>query len=133
MYYKLTSQLFTSEDAAFSEPGNYMTRGRQFAEEAEQHAAREKNSPSIPLLQGQFAMFVFEGNVHGGSKSMAYFKRTVETYEALTNNGSFERQSFGKTDARGRKEEEGLSWVTWGVYCAAWYVSYINTRIPINA
>ncbi|KAF3011008.1 hypothetical protein E8E13_010819 [Curvularia kusanoi] len=127
------SCLFTSEHAAFSDPGDYMTRGRRFAEEAEQHLERKIGGPSIPLLQGQFAMFVFESNVHGGSESMKYFQGAMETYEALINNGSFERQSVGKTDARGRKEEEGLSWVTWGLYCAAWRVSQtFGFRSPVK-
>ena len=103
-----------------SDPSDHRTRGRQFAEEAKRHFEDENNRPSIPLLQGQFAMFLYDGNVDGGSSSIDYFMGTVETYEALNVSEFLESRDPGISATRMRKEEEGLSWILWGVYCSEW-------------
>lgn len=95
-----------------------------FAEEAEKLLEEEEHRPSIPLLQGQFAMFVYEGNVDGGSKSIDYFMRMVETYEALNDVDVLTPQIHGKeekSNERLQREMEGLSWIMWGVYCVEWF------------
>jgi hypothetical protein len=128
--YKLIVQLCTTEDAALSDPSDHRTRGRKFAEEAERHFKDEKNRPSIPLLQGQFAMFLYEGNVDGGSSSIDYFMGTVKTYEALNVPESLGSRDPEISATRKRKEQEGLSWIMWGVYCAEWYVFHVYAEHP---
>lgn len=117
---KLTAQLLVADDATFAESGDHTTRGREFAKEAEKYYEKEKSQPSIPLLQGQFAMFAYEGNLDGGTKAIDYFMGTVETYEALNNSTFLDRQSSGANGARMQQEVEGLSWVMWGFYCTEW-------------
>jgi hypothetical protein len=126
--YRLIVQLCTTEDAALSDPSDHRTRGRKFAEEAERHFKDEKNRPSITLLQGQCAMFLYEGNVYGGSSSIEYFMGTVETYEALNVPEFLESRDPEISATRKRKEEEGLSWILWGVYCAEWYVFFVHVE-----
>ena len=128
--YRLIVQLCTTEDAALSDSSDYRTRGRKFAEEAERHFKDEKKRPSIPLLQGQFAMFLYEGNADGGSSSIDYFMRTVKTYEALNVPESLRSQDPEISATRKQKEEEGLSWILWGVYCAEWYVFSVDAEHP---
>ena len=128
--YRLIVQLCTTEDAALSDSSDYRTRGRKFAEEAERHFKDEKKRPSIPLLQGQFAMFLYEGNADGGSSSIDYFMGTVETYEALNVPESLRSRDPEISATRKQKEEEGLSWILWGVYCAEWYVFSVDAEHP---
>jgi hypothetical protein len=106
----------------FTDPNDSKTRGRRFAEEAEIHFEKEKDRPSIPLLQGQLAMFVYEGNLASGSKSVDYFMRAMKTHTALNNPHFLNPQGQGKSEARLQREREGLSWVMWGMYCTEWQV-----------
>lgn len=105
---------------ACSNPGDHTTRGRQFADEAQRHFEEEKHQPSIPLLQGQFAMFAYEGNLDGGVKAIDYFLGTISTYEALNNAGFLDRETTCENDLRSQREMEGLSWIMWGFYCTEW-------------
>jgi hypothetical protein len=75
-------------------------------------------------------MFLNEGNVDGGSSSIDYFVGTVKTYEALNVPESLESRDPEISATRKRKEEEGLSWILWGVYCAEWYVFSVHAEHP---
>ena len=127
--YRLIVQICTTEDAALSDSSDYRTKGRKFAEEAERHFKDEKDRPSIPLLQGQFAMFLYEGNA-GGSSSIDYFMGTVKTYEDLNVPESLRFRDPEISATRKQMEEEGLSWILWGVYCAEWYVFSVDVENP---
>lgn len=113
-------QLIITEHPSSTHSEDLSTRSRQFAEEAESHLEYEKEAPSITLLQGQFAMFAYEGNVGAGTKAIDYFLDAMRTYEALNTVHVLEPQSYGKDEARLLREKEGLSWVMWGLYCAEW-------------
>jgi hypothetical protein len=113
-------QLISTKDSSTTDCEELSTRGRQFAEEAESHLALEKEVPSITLLQGQFVMFAYEGNVGAGTKAMDYFLDALGTYEAINTVHVLESQNYGKDEARLLREKEGLSWVMWGLYCAEW-------------
>ncbi|KAJ4992891.1 hypothetical protein SVAN01_01595 [Stagonosporopsis vannaccii] len=117
------SCLLTTEHETFSESGDHGTRGQKFAKEAQRHFEKEKHQPSIPLLQGQFAMFAYEGNLDGGVKAIDYFMGTVETYEALNNSDFLDRESTREDEGRLQREMEGLSWIMWGFYCTEWRAS----------
>lgn len=107
-----------------------------FAAEAERHLDKEMHHPSIPLLQGQFAMFVYQGNLDGGSKSIDYFMHMIATYEDLNNDDLLDPQNHGnkeKSDERLQKEMEGASWVMWGIYCVEWFeVRHPCPQFPTN-
>ena len=77
-------------------------------------------------------MFVYEGNVGAGSKSIDYFMRAMKTHEALNNTEFLDPQSQGKSEARLQREKEGLSWVMWGLYCAEWQVPTDTTNAFAN-
>ncbi|KAJ8113959.1 hypothetical protein OPT61_g4046 [Boeremia exigua] len=117
------SCLLTTKDVTSSNPEDRAIRGRKFAEEAERHFEKEKSQPSIPLLQGQFAMFAYKGNVDGGTNSIDYFMGAIETYEALNKIDFLESLSSGNSESRMQEEHVGLSWVMWGFYCTEWRVS----------
>ncbi|KAF3036548.1 hypothetical protein E8E12_004068 [Didymella heteroderae] len=122
--------LSTTEQITFSDPEDSKSRGRRFADEAERHFENEKDRPSIPLLQGQFAMFVYEGNLGSGAKSVDYFMRAMKTYEALNNAEFLKIQGQGKGEARLRREREGLSWAMWGMYCTEWQARIPSLWVP---
>lgn len=119
---ELTMQLSTTERSTYSDSEDSKSRGRRFADEAERHFEDEKDQPSIPLLQGQFAMFVYEGNLGSGAKSVDYFMRAMKTYAALNNADFLDIHGQGKSERRLQREREGLSWVMWGLYCTEWQV-----------
>lgn len=125
-------QLLSTEHETFFDPGDSATRGRRFAEEAEKYFEKEKDQPSIPLLQGQFAMFVYEGNVGAGSKSIDYLMRAMKTYETLNDIKFLDPKVQGKSEARLQGEKEGLSWVMWGLYCAEWQVLVDPAKASAN-
>lgn len=108
------------DPATFSVPQNSLTRGQPFAEEAEKHFEKEKLQPSIPLLQGQYAMFCFEGCLGSGSKSMYYLLRSMETYKELNKPEFLRRIVEGKSESRRKQEEGALSWILWGMYVMEW-------------
>src|ERR1700753_1989987 len=81
----LTNQLYALEPATFAVPGDPKTRGRRFADEAERILEQESNLPSITLIQGIYALFVYEGNLGKGSKSVDYFLRSINMFNALNN------------------------------------------------
>ncbi|KAF2850428.1 hypothetical protein T440DRAFT_396867, partial [Plenodomus tracheiphilus IPT5] len=112
--------LFTTNTTAFTMSEDPKTRGRQFAEEAERHYAREKLLPSIPLLQGQFAMFCYEGCLDSGTKSIGYYSGMIQTYKLLNNHEILAARDADKSKERIRREREALSWVMWGTYCTEW-------------
>ena len=115
-----TSQLLTTEHKTISDLEDLTTSGQKFAEEAERHLQKEQLWPSIPLLQGQLAMFAYEGNVGAGAKSIDRFMDAMKTYEALNTRDFLDLQGQGKSEAQLQAEKEGLSWIMWGLYCARW-------------
>ena len=72
-------------------------------------------------------MFLYQGNFDGGS-SIDYFMGAVETYESLNAPEFLESRDPEMSATRKRKEEEGLSWILWGVYCAEWYVFSVHAE-----
>ncbi|KAJ4988201.1 C6 transcription factor [Stagonosporopsis vannaccii] len=124
--------LFTMEQVTFSDPDDSRTRGRRFAEEAERHFEKEKDHASIPLLQGQYAMFVYEGNLGSGVRSIEFFMQAMKTHAALNQVSFLDTRGQGKTEARLQKEREGLSWVMWGIFKAR-VPGVRNTKTDIKA
>lgn len=104
----------------FADPNDPTTRGRAFAEEAEWHLDKEKNVPTIPLLQGLYAMHWYEGNLGSGSKSIEYLQGAINTFEELNTPTFLESQADERDGLRLFRESEGLSWTMWGMYCAEW-------------
>ena len=75
-------------------------------------------------------MFIYEGNAEGGSSSIDYFMGTVKTYEDLNVPESLRFRDPEISATRKQMEEEGLSWILWGVYCAEWYVFFVHAEYP---
>ena len=102
----------------YSEDSN--SRGRRWADEAE--VLLEKISrPSISLLQGLYALFVYEGNIGTGTSSVDYFLRSMDVYKSLNETYSLQRRE-GENEARLQRERQAISWCMWGFYCCEWYV-----------
>jgi len=76
--------------------------------------------PSVPLMQGEFAMFAYEGNLGSGATSVDYFMRAMKTYAALNNADFFNNQDWTKSALRLQHERYAMSWVMWGFYCTEW-------------
>lgn len=112
--------MYPTDYRSSTESEDLSALGRRFAEEAEGHLAREKEAPSVTLLQGQFAMFAYEGNVGTGTKAIDYFLDALKTYEALNSTSLVEARRGGKGEARFLREKDGWSWIMWGFYCAEW-------------
>ncbi|XEV04549.1 hypothetical protein FSHL1_009836 [Fusarium sambucinum] len=112
------SCLYTPDPAFFKEPQDSSTRGRRWAEEAE--TLLEKiETPSIPLLQGLYSLFVYEGVIGEGTKSVKYFLRSMDVYKELNDTWTTQRHG-GADDARLERERQAISWCLWGFYCCEW-------------
>lgn len=75
----------------------------------------------MSLLQGLYCLFVYEGNVGNGTKSVHYFHRAMEAYRSLNDNlYQLLHHREGMTEARFRNEERAMSWCMWGFYCCEW-------------
>ena len=102
----------------FTDPGDSKTRGRLWAEEAE--VLLEKiTRPSLPLLQGLWALFCYEGVIGSGTKSVQYFMRGLDVYRSLIDIDQPQGDS-SKDEARLRREIQATSWCLWGFYCCEW-------------
>jgi len=77
--------------------------------------------PSLPLLQGLYALFVYEGLLGTGTKSVHYFLRSMDVYKALNSMDALQ-QSERVDKARRQREKPATSWCMWGFYCCEWYV-----------
>ena len=114
----LTFQLYTMDPANFKDSEDPRSRGRHWADEAE--ALLENiNSPSLPLLQGLYSLFVYEGNLGLGTKSVHYFLRSMDVYKSLNDVKALQHRE-GMDEARLQRERQATSWCMWGVYCCEW-------------
>jgi hypothetical protein len=103
-------------------PDEVETRGRRFADEAYEHYEKEKGHASLTRLQGEFAMFLYEGILGSGKQSVYFFLNTMKTFAALNNVDSMTPHSLNKSPMRIAREKEAFSWCMWGLYCVEWYV-----------
>ncbi|EWZ78317.1 hypothetical protein FOWG_17403 [Fusarium oxysporum f. sp. lycopersici MN25] len=112
------SCLYTLDPVFFKEPQDSSTRGRRWADEAE--TLLEKiDKPSIPLLQGLYSLFVYEGVIGNGTKSVNYFLRSMNVYKDLNDAWTVQPRQ-GADDARLERERQAISWCLWGFYCCEW-------------
>lgn len=111
-------QLYTMDPTTFADPGNSATRGRRWADEAVALLA-EIDQPSIPLIQGLLALFVYEGNLGQGAKALPYLMRAEEVYGALNKEETL-RSRAGVEEARAQRERQAVCWCMWGFYCCEW-------------
>ncbi|KAF5023005.1 hypothetical protein F66182_4963 [Fusarium sp. NRRL 66182] len=102
----------------FKEPQDSSTRGRRWADEAET-LLDMISKPSIPLLQGLYALFVYEGVIGKGTKSVNYFLRSMDVYREL-NEAWIMQPPQSTDDARLERERQAISWCLWGFYCCEW-------------
>lgn len=100
-------------------PEDATTRGRQFADAAVVALQKESEKPSIPLYQGLFAMFCYEGNLGGGQKAVSYFLQALEAYKALNNHTILQHNAL-IDPARMKHERHAISWCLWGYYVTEW-------------
>ncbi|KAK7908706.1 hypothetical protein PG985_016009 [Apiospora marii] len=98
------SCLYTMDPTTFKDPGNSMTRGQRWADEASALLA-EIDKPSIPLIQGLLALFVYEGNLGQGAKALPYLMRAEEVYGALNKEKTL-RSRAGVDEARAQRERQ---------------------------
>ncbi|CEI60173.1 unnamed protein product [Fusarium venenatum] len=112
------SCLYTLDPAFFKEPQDSSTRGRRWADEAET-LLQKIETPSIPLLQGLYSLFVYEGVIGEGTKSVNYFLRAMDVYKELNDTWTMHRHG-GADDARLDRERHAISWCLWGFYCCEW-------------
>jgi hypothetical protein len=112
--------LFLTERATFYEPNDPMSRGHLFANEAGIHWEKEKTRPSIPLMQGKFAMFWYEGNLGSGATSVDYSMRAMKTYAALNHVDFLNDQDQTISALRLYRERHAMSWAMWGLHCTEW-------------
>ena len=113
-------QLYTMDPRSFKDSEDTSSRGRRWADEAEIHLAKI-HKPSLPLLQGLFAMFCYEGVVGNGTKSVEYYLRAMDTYKILNEADILPQE--GVDEARLLHERQATSWCMWGFYCCEWYAS----------
>ncbi|KAH8702800.1 hypothetical protein GQ44DRAFT_732683 [Phaeosphaeriaceae sp. PMI808] len=114
------SCFYCLESVTFSVPQDSKTRGRRFAEEAYKQYDKEKSRPSIALMQGQYAMFCYEGILGSGQKAVDFLWSAVKTFKELNNTDYLALQGQGWSEMQRLKKKEGLSWVMWGFYVAEW-------------
>lgn len=73
------------------------------------------------LLQGLYALFLYEGYIGSGSKAYQYFMRPIEVYNALNQTYTHPLQRRKGVDkARLLRDGQATSWCLWGFYCAEW-------------
>ncbi len=108
------------ESETYLETKDPSTRGRQFAEEAEITLQQEVDTPSIPLYQGLWAMFCYEGNLGGGQKAVDYLLMALETYKAVNHTSVLQAQGTSIDEPRFQRERHAISWCMWGLYATEW-------------
>ncbi|OBS23068.1 hypothetical protein FPOA_03631 [Fusarium poae] len=112
------SCLYSLDPAFYKEPQDSSTRGRRWADEAE--ILLEKiDKPSLPLLQGLYSLFVYEGVIGEGTKAVKYFLRSMDVYKVLNDTWTTQQRG-GADDARLERERQAISWCLWGFYCCEW-------------
>ncbi|TQV98917.1 hypothetical protein V2A60_007385 [Cordyceps javanica] len=110
--------LYSMDPATYKSPEDPKTRGRLWADEAEHHLEKRPR-PSIPLMQGLYALFVYEGNLGNGTKSVQYFMRCMDVYRSV-NERRTDPSAKEVHESRRRREKEAESWCLWGLYCYEW-------------
>jgi hypothetical protein len=77
------------------------------------------DKPSLPLLQGLYSLFVYEGVIGEGTKAVKYFLRSMDVYKVLNDTWTTQQRG-GADDARLERERQAISWCLWGFYCCEW-------------
>ncbi|KAG7404013.1 Nitrogen assimilation transcription factor nit-4 [Fusarium oxysporum f. sp. rapae] len=113
------SCLYTLDPVTFKDPQDSKSRGRRWADEAEAHL-ESIDRPSIPLLQGLYALFAYEGNIGNGTKPVAYFMRCIDVYKALNDPVTLETHHKCVDETRLERMKQATSWCLWGFYCVEW-------------
>lgn len=117
----LTYQIHTLNPITFKDQDDNKSRGRQWADEAER-LLEDLTKPSMAMLQGIYALFIYEGNLGVGTKSVQYFMRAMEVYKALNEDVALQRPAT-VDPSRLERERQATAWCLWGFYCVEWCVS----------
>lgn len=75
--------LYSTNSATFFVPSDPLTRGAAFAREAERLLPLEDIRPSIPVVQGIAALYVYEGNLGSLSKVLSHKDHFYRIHEEL--------------------------------------------------
>lgn len=81
------------------------------------------------MLQGIYALFIYEGNIGEGTKSVQYFMRATEVYKALNENDVPQRP-VTVDESRLQRERQARGWCLWGFYCLEWSVALDDLFSP---
>lgn len=110
--------LYSMDPRTYKDPEDPTTRGRLWAEEAEL-LLQSCSEPSVTVMQGLYALFVYEANLGNGSKSLEFFIRCMAMYNIFNESTNYETAGV-VYDSRLRREKEATSWCMWGLYCYEW-------------
>ncbi|KAK4246074.1 hypothetical protein C7999DRAFT_42466 [Corynascus novoguineensis] len=112
--------LYTTNEETFLEPGDHLTRGAAFANEAARLLPLEYKTSSIPVAQGLAALMVYEGCLGNLSRTLDYMNRYYETYRNLDRDLFHGKWQANITGAQKDKISRALSWIHWGLYMYEW-------------
>ncbi|KAM3537245.1 hypothetical protein ARSEF1564_009833 [Beauveria bassiana] len=111
--------LYSMDPATYKDPADPKTRGRLWAEEAELHL-QNCPRPSIALMQGLYALLIYEASLGTGARTLQDLARCMDVYRILNDRNMDELTDQTVPEPRRRLEREATSWCMWGMYCTEW-------------
>jgi hypothetical protein len=117
--------MYSSEERDLAVPGDVMTRGRVFADEAYRLLEKERtySRPSLTLTQGMAFLWVYESNVGDGALGL----RLLDDLYFFYSDFAFDNPARYNDVAHLSSSLEATRWkahshLAWGYYCVDAFV-----------
>lgn len=112
--------MYSSDEEDLTVPGDVMTRGRAFADEAYRLLEKERNysRPSLTLTQGMAFLWVYESNIGDGALGLRLLDDLYLFYSDFAfDDPARHRDPTCLTDSLKATRRKAHSHLAWGSYC----------------
>jgi hypothetical protein len=100
---------------AYKVPGDDLSRGKAFAEEAYRHLSFEYGRSSLPVAQGLAVMIIYEGCLGELPSTIDFYNRLYESQHSLRLDERYHTR-LAEAGTREDRVSRALSWINWGFY-----------------
>ncbi|KAK5988254.1 Nitrogen assimilation transcription factor nit-4-like protein [Cladobotryum mycophilum] len=118
---------YSTQDKIFAVPGDLLSRGRVFADEATRIYKLEKHQPSLPLFQGTVFLWIYEAITNDGAFGLSLLENTYKLYSGFQFNNEDEVHP-PSASMEERRRLQAISHMVWGYYCVVSKVELTFSR-----
>ncbi|UKZ68926.1 uncharacterized protein TrAtP1_009944 [Trichoderma atroviride] len=118
------ASMYSSDERDLTVPGDVMTRGRAFADEAYRLFEKEKtySRPSLTLTQGAALLWMYESNIGDGALGLRILDELYSFYSDFAFGNPEPKDSAYSPRSLDATRWKARSHLAWGFYCVAAFV-----------